>query len=177
MRGLWQRRCGPFGRRAGAAVVCHAAVFDTISKGFRAARERITGQAELTEDVINAALKDVRLSLLEADVEFGVVKEFLKRVQDTAVGELVHTRVKHKGGKKEVSAADHFINICHDELESLMGPVDTSIRLKKGHGVSTITKRRCRCGVPARVHGGLARSVGTRRRRRRCGPFRPPTVE
>ena len=56
-------------------------MFETISKGFRAARERVTGKGELTEDVVNAALKDVRLSLLEADVEFGVVKRFLQAVK------------------------------------------------------------------------------------------------
>ena len=127
MRGLWQRRCGPFGRRAGAAVVCHAAVFDTISKGFRAARERITGQAELTEDVINAALKDVRLSLLEADVEFGVVKQFLKAVREKALGEKVQLVAKASERKMRVKPEDHFVKICHDELEELMGPVDTSL--------------------------------------------------
>jgi signal recognition particle subunit SRP54 len=62
-------------------------VFETISKGFRAARERLTGKGELTEDVVNAALKDVRLSLLEADVEFGVVKRFLQNVKEKALGE------------------------------------------------------------------------------------------
>ena len=81
-------------------------MFDTLFRGFKSAKTKLTGKTTLDEDNIKDALRDVRLSLLEADVEFGVVKEFLKRVQDTAVGELVHTRVKHKGGKKEVSAAE-----------------------------------------------------------------------
>ena len=42
-------------------------MFETISKGFRAARERLTGKGELSEDVIDEALKDVRMSLLGAD--------------------------------------------------------------------------------------------------------------
>jgi len=113
-------------------------VFDTLYRGFKSAKTKLTGKATLDEDNIKDALRDVRLSLLEADVEFGVVKQFLAQVQEKAVGELVRTRVKTKGKKAEVSAADHFINICHDELEALMGPVDTSINLKKGHGISTI---------------------------------------
>ncbi|MEZ4382556.1 MAG: signal recognition particle receptor subunit alpha [Nannocystaceae bacterium] len=102
-------------------------MFDTISKGFRAARERITGQAELTEDVINAALKDVRLSLLEADVEFGVVKQFLKSVREKALGEKVQLVAKASERKMRVKPEDHFVKICHDELVELMGPVDTTI--------------------------------------------------
>jgi len=113
-------------------------VFDTLYRGFKSAKTKLTGKAVLDEENIKDALRDVRLSLLEADVEFSVVKDFLKRVQETAVGELVRTKVKHKGKKAEVSAADHFINICHDELESLMGPVDTSIAFKKGTGISSI---------------------------------------
>ena len=45
-----------------------AAMLETLSKGFRLAREKLTGQAELTEENIDAALRDVRMSLLEADV-------------------------------------------------------------------------------------------------------------
>ncbi|MFT7578673.1 MAG: signal recognition particle subunit SRP54 [Myxococcota bacterium] len=113
-------------------------MFDTLYRGFKSAKTKLTGKATLDEDNIKDALRDVRLSLLEADVEFGVVKQFLKTVQEKAVGELVRTEVKHKKGKQKVSPADHFINICHDELEALMGPVDTSINFKKGTGITTV---------------------------------------
>ena len=63
-------------------------MFETLSKGFRAARERLTGIAELTEDNIEAALRDVRMSLLEADVAFSVTKAFLGRVKDKALGQV-----------------------------------------------------------------------------------------
>jgi signal recognition particle subunit SRP54 len=49
-------------------------MLETLSKGFRAAKQRLTGVAELTDDVIDEALRDVRMSLLEADVEFNVTK-------------------------------------------------------------------------------------------------------
>jgi signal recognition particle subunit SRP54 len=102
-------------------------MFETISKGFRAARERLTGKGELTEDVIDAALKDVRMSLLEADVEFRVVKQFLAAVREKAIGTEVQL-VAGTGAKKvRVRSEDHFIKICHEELVALMGPVDTEL--------------------------------------------------
>jgi signal recognition particle subunit SRP54 len=102
-------------------------MFETISKGFRAARERLTGRGELTEDVIDAALKDVRMSLLEADVEFRVVKKFLQAVKDKALGEQVQLVAKQGEKKVRVRSEDHFVRICHEELVELMGPVDTTL--------------------------------------------------
>lgn len=114
-------------------------MFDTLYQGFKSAKAKLTGKTTLDESNIKDALRDVRLSLLEADVEFNVVKGFLKSVQDKATGELISLRTKGKDGKKmEVSPADHFINICHDELVALMGPVDATIDFKRGPGVTTI---------------------------------------
>jgi signal recognition particle subunit SRP54 len=102
-------------------------MFETISKGFRAARERLTGKGELTEEVIEAALKDVRMSLLEADVEFRVVKQFLAAVKEKALGTEVQLVAKTGEKKVRVRSEDHFIRICHDELVALMGPVDSEL--------------------------------------------------
>ncbi len=57
-------------------------MLETVSKGFRSARAMLQGQAELTDNNIDEALREVRLSLLEADVEFSVVKGFLARVKE-----------------------------------------------------------------------------------------------
>ncbi|MFW6051672.1 MAG: signal recognition particle protein [Myxococcota bacterium] len=95
-------------------------MFETLTKGFRAARNRLSGVAELTEENIDQALRDVRLSLLEADVEFGVVKRFLGRVKEDALGQVVQTRAEHKGRKLRVSPAEQFVKICQDELERMM---------------------------------------------------------
>jgi signal recognition particle subunit SRP54 len=95
-------------------------MFDTLTRGFRQARNRLAGLTELTESNIDSALREVRLSLLEADVEIGVVKTFLKRVKDAAIGQTMATRVKHAGATHEVSASDVFVKICHDELEDMM---------------------------------------------------------
>ena len=103
-------------------------MLETITSGFNKARERFQGRVELTEANIEDALKDIRLSLLEADVNLNVVKGFISRVKDKAVGEVVDTRVSHKGKKLKVSPGEHFINICYEELVALMGPVDTGIK-------------------------------------------------
>src|SRR5258708_8193260 len=107
-------------------------MLDVVTKGFKAAKHKLTGKAELTEANIDDALRDIRVALLEGDVEFNVAKRFLGRVKEKALGEVVTlTAVDKKGRKEQVAAGDHFIKICHDELENLMGPVDTSLVLSQ----------------------------------------------
>src|SRR3954465_3239908 len=95
-------------------------MFDTLAKGFRQARNRLAGLTELAAGKIDSALREVRLSLLEADVEIGVVKAFLARIKTKAVGQTLQSRVKQAGDSMAVSASDLFIKICHDELEEMM---------------------------------------------------------
>jgi signal recognition particle subunit SRP54 len=96
-------------------------VFDALTKGFREAKNRLSGLTELNEKNVQAALREVRLSLLEADVELGVVKRFLGRVEEKALGQTVQTRIRHGGETHRVSAGDQFVRICHDELVAMMG--------------------------------------------------------
>ncbi|TXD41811.1 signal recognition particle protein [Lujinxingia vulgaris] len=102
-------------------------MFDVVAKGFRDVRMRFEGKRELTEENIDEALKDIRRSMLEADVNFRIAKDFIGRVKEKALGEVVKVKAKGSQGKMEVSPGDHFVKICHDELEALMGPVDSSI--------------------------------------------------
>jgi len=96
-------------------------MFDAIAKGFRQAKNRLAGLTELTEQNIDTALREVRLSLLEADVELGVTKAFLARVKEKALGEVVRIRAKARDGETmKVSAGDQFTKICHDELVAFM---------------------------------------------------------
>ena len=103
-------------------------MLETVSKGFKAARNRLKGRTEITPEVVDDALRDIRVSLLEADVSFEVVKSFVARVREKAIGEVVETKVKTGKVTVRVTPQDHFVKICHDELEALMGPVDTSLR-------------------------------------------------
>ena len=109
-------------------------MFETLTKGFRNARNRLAGVTELTEENIDQALRDVRLSLLEADVEFGVTKAFLGRVKEKAIGQVVDTAAKSKKRKVKVGPAEQFVKICQDELESMMAfdgePVEFAKRPK-----------------------------------------------
>jgi len=95
-------------------------MFEALSKGFRAAKNRLSGVTELTEENIDQALRDVRLSLLEADVEFNVVKRFLARVKDKAVGETRQRSAEVHGKKVTIGPGEIFIKICQDELVDLM---------------------------------------------------------
>src|SRR5215471_1868229 len=109
-------------------------MLETISRGFRAAKQRLSGVAELTDDVIDEALRDVRMSLLEADVDFKVTKSFLERVKEKALGEQVKLRARSKEyGVVQITPEQAFIAICQDELIQMMGPVETELRwAKKG---------------------------------------------
>ncbi len=114
-------------------------MLETVTKGFKAAKNRLLGKAELTAELIDESLRDIRVSLLEADVAFDVVKKFVANVRMKSVGDTVQTTITDAKGKKiKVSAHDHFVKVCHDELEALMGPVDTSLALKPKGTVSTI---------------------------------------
>ena len=109
-------------------------MLETLAKGFRAAKQKLSGVAELSDEVVEDALRDVRMSLLEADVEFKVTKRFLERVKIAARGERVQLRAKSKEyGAKTITPDQAFIKICQDELTAMMGPVDTEFRwAKKG---------------------------------------------
>ena len=102
-------------------------MFDVVSKGFRDVRNKFEGKQEVTEENIDEALQQIRMSMLEADVNFRIVKKFVKTVKEKALGEVIRIKVGSKEQKLEISPGDHFIKLCHDELENLMGPVDTSI--------------------------------------------------
>ena len=98
-------------------------MFDALANGFRQAKNRLAGLTELTEQNIDSALREVRLSLLEADVELGVVKAFLARVKEKALGEVVRVKAKrHDGQTVTVTAGDQFTKICYDELVEFMSP-------------------------------------------------------
>lgn len=101
-------------------------MLEIVSKGFKSAKAALTGRTELTEANITEAMREIRVSLLEADVELGVVRTFLARVKERALGEVVTLSVAgdKKRKKRAATPGEHFVRICHNELEKLMGPVD-----------------------------------------------------
>ena len=106
-------------------------MLDMLSEGFKKATSRFSGKAKLSEDNIVDALDDIRTSLLEADVEYGVVKLFLERVKSQALGQEVDLKAGKGSNKMRVTAGDHFTRICQDQLEQLMGPENNELELPK----------------------------------------------
>ena len=103
-------------------------MLETVTQGFKNATDRLKGVRELNEESIDEALRDVHMSLLEADVDLKVARSFLDRVKERTLGEKIKTRVKDRGGRKlKVTPGQHFVKICEEELVELMGPVDTSL--------------------------------------------------
>lgn len=108
-------------------------MLETVSQGFKNATDRLKGVREIDEASIDEALRDVRMSLLEADVDLKVVRGFLARVKERSLGEKVKTRVKDRSGRKlRVTPGQHFVRICEEELVELMGPVETGLEAKSG---------------------------------------------
>lgn len=139
-------------------------MLETLSKGFRAARDALKGETQLTDENIDGALRDVRMSLLEADVEFKVTKQFLARVKEKALGETVRLRARAKGKRLKVSPSDHFVRICQDELAALMGPVDTSLTFAK-RGPTCIMMVGLQGSGKTTTTGKLARYLEKKRKR------------
>jgi signal recognition particle subunit SRP54 len=96
-------------------------MLETLTRGFQSARDRLRGATELNDANTAEALREVRRSLLEADVDLGIVREFLNRVTDRCRGETVKTRAGSGAGRVRVSAGAHFTKACYDELVELMG--------------------------------------------------------
>lgn len=103
-------------------------MLDILSDGFGKAINKLKGVATLTEENVQSAMDEIRRSLLEADVEYGVTKAFLSRVKEQALGQTVNLKAGKGDDRVKVSAGDHFVRICQKELENLMGPVDTSLQ-------------------------------------------------
>jgi len=112
-------------------------MLETLTRGFGTARERLSGVRELTPENIDDALREVRMSLLEADVDYAVVRDFLARVKERCLGEKVATRARDASGRSvRVSPGQHFVAVCEQELAELMGPVDP--RLERRRGVTSV---------------------------------------
>src|SRR5690349_3093781 len=87
-------------------------MFENLQEKLQRAFKNLRGQGTLTEENIQEALKEIRMALLEADVNFKVVKEFIDRVQAKAVGQEVMTAL---------SPAQQIVKIVHDELVEVLG--------------------------------------------------------
>lgn len=96
-------------------------MFGALTEKLQSIFSGLAGKKSLTEENISEAVRHVRLALLDADVNYGVVSQFVRRVKEKAIGEQV---------LKSVSPGQQFIKIVHDELIELMGSVEIPLDLK-----------------------------------------------
>jgi signal recognition particle subunit SRP54 len=98
-------------------------MFESLQNGLRSALKTIQGKGKLTESNMREALKMVETSLLEADVSYSVVKDFLNSITDKALGQKVLL---------SLNPDQQLIGLVHEELLNILGPVDSSLHLKSG---------------------------------------------
>lgn len=98
-----------------------APMFDTLSERLESVFKRIKGQGRLDEKAIQEGLREVRLALLEADVNFKVVKEFTERVRERAMGQEVLS---------SLTPGQQVIKIVHDEMVDLLGGTQEGLHLQ-----------------------------------------------
>jgi len=95
-------------------------VFDDLSERLRGVLGRLSGHGRITEADVDAAMREVRLALLEADVNFRVVKDFVARVRERAIGADV---------LESLNAGQQVIKIVHEELTTILGAGDRTFHL------------------------------------------------
>lgn len=95
-------------------------MFETLSDRLQNVIKNIKGYGKITEENIDPMVREVRLALLEADVNYKVVKEFTSAVREKALGEEV---------KKSLTPGEMFVGIIRDSLVELLGGVNTPLNL------------------------------------------------
>lgn len=101
-------------------------MFESLTEKLENAINMIKGYGTITEDNISDAMREVRLALLEADVNYKVVKEFTNKVKEKALGEEV---------KKSLKPGDVFLKILKDELLELLGDGNSSLDLSSNPSI------------------------------------------
>lgn len=97
-------------------------MFDQLSETLLKSMKKLKGQARISEDNIWDVLRDIKLALLEADVHFHVVKKFIDRVKEKAIGTQV---------TQGVNPGEEFVKFVYDELVTLLGGGSSKLQLGK----------------------------------------------
>ena len=103
--------------------------FESLTEKLQNVFKKLRSKGRLTESDVKSALKEVKMALLEADVSFKVVKQFINSVQEQAVGQDV---------MNGLNPGQMVIKIVNDELVKLMGSETTEITLKQGNEITVV---------------------------------------
>ncbi|HLE70964.1 MAG TPA: signal recognition particle receptor subunit alpha, partial [Vicinamibacteria bacterium] len=98
-------------------------MFEQLSEKLQGVFKKLRGQSRLREEHVDEALREIRLALLEADVQFQVARDFVQRVRAKAVGKEI---------LDSLTAAQQVIQVTRDELVSLLGTSERPLDLSKG---------------------------------------------
>ena len=145
--------------------------FDSLTEKLQNVFKNLRSKGRLTEEDVKAALKEVKMALLEADVNFKVVKNFVKTVQERAVGQDV---------LNSLTPGQMVVKLVNEELVTLMGSDTTEIALKPSSEISVILM----CGLQgagkttttAKIAGKLKKK-GRRPLLAACDIYRPAAIE
>ena len=92
--------------------------FDSLSSKLQSVFKQLKGKGKLTEKDVKEAMREVKLALLEADVNFKIVKEFVNAVTEKAIGDELFS---------SLTPGQHVVKIVHEELISLMGSAQSKL--------------------------------------------------
>ncbi len=145
--------------------------FESLSDKLQNVFKNLRGKGRLTEADVKAALREVKMALLEADVSFKVVKQFISSVQERAVGEDV---------LGSLTPGQMVVKIVHEELIALMGSETTEIALKPGSEITVILMEGLqgagKTTTAAKIAGKL-KAKGRRPLLVACDVYRPAAIE
>jgi signal recognition particle subunit SRP54 len=144
-------------------------MFDALSDRLHDVLGRLTGRGRVTEADVDAAMREVRLALLEADVNFRVVKDLVARVRERAVGAEV---------LDSLNAGQQVVKIVHEELTALLGTGDRSLHLTGSPSVLALVglQGSGKTTTAAKLARHLVRQ-GRRPLLVAADPYRPAAVE
>ena len=145
--------------------------FDSLSQKLQNVFKNLRSKGRLTEDDVKAALKEVKMALLEADVNFKVVKQFVKSVEERAIGQDV---------MQSLTPGQMVIKIVNEEMVALMGSETTQIALKPGNEITVIMMAGLQGAGKTTTTAKLAgkfKAKGKKPLLAACDVYRPAAVE
>ena len=148
-----------------------ALAFESLSDKLQNIFKNLRSKGRLTEDDVKAALKEVKIALLEADVSFKVVKDFIKKVQERAVGQDVMS---------SLTPGQMVIKIVNEELTALMGYETTELKLLPDNQITVIMMMGLqgagKTTTTAKIAGKL-KAKGKRPLLVACDVYRPAAID
>ena len=145
--------------------------FDSLSEKLQNVFKNLRSKGRLTEDDVKTALKEVKMALLEADVNFKVVKQFVKDVQERAIGQDV---------MNGLNPGQMVIKIVNEEMVKLMGSETTEIKLNPGKELTIIMMAGLqgagKTTTAAKIAGKL-KQKGKKVLLAACDVYRPAAIE